>query len=244
MSSMSAGAKAVINSSYVDDLVVSFDDEKDALKVVSEAIAINAAAGFTLRNFVSNSEDVEFQLNQQLATLPTKINLECQSTIEKVLGLFWNKADDTLEFEFKFHRVPEEILMSKLVPTKRELLAVIMSIFDPFGLLANFTITAKLLMQAVWKRQIDWVDVLPSDIVDLWDIWWNNFQQMKNFSTPRCISANLPDADTVQLHIFVDASTSAYAAVVYLRVAKGNDVEVRLIASKTRCAPPLYWDVV
>ncbi|XP_017465319.1 PREDICTED: uncharacterized protein LOC108358465 [Rhagoletis zephyria] len=47
----------------------------------------------------------------------------------------------------------------------------------------------------------------------------------------------LPVADEVQLHVFVDASSSAYAAVAYLRICKGEDVDIAFVAAKSRCAP-------
>ncbi|XP_067627808.1 uncharacterized protein [Eurosta solidaginis] len=47
----------------------------------------------------------------------------------------------------------------------------------------------------------------------------------------------LPAAENIQLHIFVDASPCAYAAVAYLRVYKGHKVVVRLVCAKSRCAP-------
>ncbi|XP_053968485.1 uncharacterized protein LOC128869910 [Anastrepha ludens] len=54
---------------------------------------------------------------------------------------------------------------------------------------------------------------------------------------PRCYSLLLKDAEDVQLHTFVDAGESAYAAVCYLLVSKGNDVTVSLVAGKSKVAP-------
>ena len=42
---------------------------------------------------------------------------------------------------------------------------------------------------------------------------------------------------TEQLHIFCDASESAFAAVAYLRVKSTNGITCQLVASKTRVAP-------
>ncbi|XP_036346866.1 uncharacterized protein LOC118756198 [Rhagoletis pomonella] len=44
-------------------------------------------------------------------------------------------------------------------------------------------------------------------------------------------------ANETQLHVFVDASSSAYAAVAYLRICKGSAVDVVFVAAKARCAP-------
>ncbi|XP_070142274.1 uncharacterized protein [Drosophila kikkawai] len=41
----------------------------------------------------------------------------------------------------------------------------------------------------------------------------------------------------VQLHVFVDASLDAYAAVAYLRGEHGGEIRCSLVASKNRVAP-------
>ena len=51
---------------------------------------------------------------------------------DKVLGMLWRTA---------------ELLTGRRLPTKRELLRVLMSIFDPIGLLSFYTIQMKILMQ-------------------------------------------------------------------------------------------------
>ena len=54
----------------------------------------------------------------------------------------------------------------------------------------------------------------------------------------RWYSANSDDSvATFSVQGFCDASTRAYAAVVYLKIQSISGVEVRLLASKTRLAP-------
>lgn len=94
----------------------------------------------------------------------------CQGiTVDKILGMYWDTSSDILVFRFKFHRVNSEVLNFERHPTKRELLSMIMSIFDPFGLLANFTIHAKLMIQEVWTLGIDWDDPISEPIFVKWN---------------------------------------------------------------------------
>ena len=48
--------------------------------------------------------------------------------------------------------------------TKRELLSFISSIYDPVGLMAPVTLEPKLIIQDLWRRQIDWDVELPDDL--------------------------------------------------------------------------------
>ncbi|XP_053968874.1 uncharacterized protein LOC128870294 [Anastrepha ludens] len=232
---MPKGVDAVQNKTYVDDLVISFNNVEDANKTIREAVEIISAAGFQLRKFVSNRKVLEANLNGSSNVPRPVINLERQATADKILGMFWNTTTDAFEFHFKFFNISNDILQCKRLPTKRELLGIVMSIYDPFGLLANVTIFAKFLIQALWKQSIAWDDELANHLAAQWESWWLNFQAVKTFSIPRCYSSLIPSADSIQLHIFVDASTQASAA--YLRVKKEEAVKVALVCAKSTCAP-------
>ena len=43
--------------------------------------------------------------------------------------------------------------------------------------------------------------------------------------------------DSVEIHVFGDASPQGYGANVYLRIVKGEDCETALVMSKARVAP-------
>lgn len=47
----------------------------------------------------------------------------------------------------------------------------------------------------------------------------------------------------VDLHVFVDASEEAMAAVAYWRVVSGHDVSVIFVMGKTSCAPTRYHTI-
>ena len=51
--------------------------------------------------------------------------------------------------------------------SKRSVLSQISGIYDPLGLLTPFTVTAKIMMQQLWKddkKDLGWDDVLPKHI--------------------------------------------------------------------------------
>lgn len=48
--------------------------------------------------------------------------------------------------------------------TKRNILSQISQLFDPLGLLGPIILSAKLLIQELWKSQIDWDSSVPMNI--------------------------------------------------------------------------------
>lgn len=53
---MPTGSDAVINNMHVDDFVIIFTNVTEEKEAVKETIAINSAASFRFRNFLSNDK--------------------------------------------------------------------------------------------------------------------------------------------------------------------------------------------
>lgn len=122
-------------------------------------------------------------------------------------------------------------------PTKREMLSVAMSIFDPFGLLADFLLPTKTILQELWRRGVEWDEPISEDVDARWQDWRSQVENTRRVRIPRCYSPFILCGRGVQLHVFADASEEAFAAVAYWRVAGPDGVELSLIAGKVRCAP-------
>ncbi|XP_075152088.1 uncharacterized protein LOC142226096 [Haematobia irritans] len=233
--------RAIVECHYVDDYVDSFHDIDEAIAVTREVVRIQNEAGFELRGFVSNSREylnaVDGGPNEA-----TGLNLSSlcsnEQVTEKILGMFWFPKDDAFGFVLKFTRVPASVLNGDRIPTKSEVLSLTMSIFDPFGALANVVIGSKILLQEMWGRKIDWNSPIPLDIYEKWYEWYTGLVDIQEIRIPRCYGYRTDNGDShVELHIFVDASEIAFATVAYWRIS--NDMETRLIfvAGKARCAP-------
>ena len=113
-----------------------------------------------------------------------------------------------------------------------------MSIFDPIGLLSFFTVQMKILLQKVWRMQIGWDEQISEELSEEWMRWLSMLKNVESTEIPRCYFANvhIPDRE-IQLHIFVDASENAYAAVGFFRVESSAGVETALVAAKTKVGP-------
>jgi hypothetical protein len=232
----SRAVESIVHRHYVDDLVDSFEDDKEAINVAKQIFYIHSQAGFELRGFRSISVKVMTSLNKE-AIVENVVSLNLDHTVEKVLGMTWDMKRDVFTFKLSFNRVDSDIVNLNRVPTKREMLKLIMSAFDPHGLIAPIIINAKILMQHVWKQGLDWDQRLSSDLYEKWKILLNDLRVVENVAIPRCYSTNLTTATQIELHTFVDASELAFAAVSYLRIKLENEIHVAFVAAKTKVAP-------
>ena len=152
----------------------------------------------------------------------------------KLLGIMWNSNSD--EFIFCFSELID--LVSKLPNSRRSLLKVTASIFDPLGLLSPFVIKLKLLFQTLCHRKLGWDEPLTDNSLKQWNELSSEFAVLNQLQIPRCYFDNDVVPDLIEYHGFSDASEHAYAAVLYLRTTnKNGKIVTRLVASKTRVAP-------
>ncbi|XP_068141514.1 uncharacterized protein [Drosophila tropicalis] len=156
---------------------------------------------------------------------------------EKVLGLYWVPNSDVFTFICKFARLKRNVLDSDKTPTKRELLQVLMSMYDPLGFISCFTIELKILLQEVWRSGIGWDTGLPDALLPKWIRWKRILTTIAGLTIPRCYFDSSDQVHDVQLHTFVDASELAYAAVCYLRIRQGKRTYLSFVASKAKVAP-------
>ncbi|XP_072375544.1 uncharacterized protein [Diabrotica undecimpunctata] len=107
------------------------------------------------------------------------------------------------------------------------------------GLLANFLIYVKILLQEIWRSNISWDQPITNEQFQKWLVWLKQLPEIEKVSIPRYFLnklENWKDTNT-QMHIFVDASEHASACVAYLRIMKKDVIECTLIGAKTHVAP-------
>ena len=134
--------------------------------------------------------------------------------VERTLGLCWDQENDIFTF-WGSCLVKRNADTTQSLVTKQEVLRTIMSIFDPLGFLVSYLVTAKVLLQEVWRARIDWDNELPTD---RWEKWKESLEQLDGFRIPRSYGMNTSRTSPVALHVFCDASTPAYTTTAYVRV--------------------------
>ncbi|XP_073821452.1 uncharacterized protein [Musca autumnalis] len=226
--------EAIQQYHYVDDFIDSVNDDEQAIELASQVQYIHSAGGFHIRNWSSNSNGVISHLQDDSSKDQKPRDL---AETEKVLGMYWDPNKDSFVYIFRFARLRRDLFASELIPTKRELLQVLMSIFDPLGLISCYTTTLKILLQEVWRSGIDWDDEICNPLHVKWRKWKTAIDYISSIEISRCYSPHINEATEVELHTFVDAGEDAYAAVCYLRVAYQGGCDVTIVIGKSKVAP-------
>ncbi|XP_059217620.1 uncharacterized protein LOC131994760 [Stomoxys calcitrans] len=232
-------AKAIKQNHYVDDLLCSIDTAEEAIKLVKDVCFVHRQAGFNIRNWVSNSREVRNAFASTLSEKVKCINFKAENSVEKVLGVFWEHDEDVITFKIASWLLEGELLSTKKAPTKREMLRLVMSIYDPLGLIGHIVMFVKVLMQEVWRSKSGWDEPIHHELAAKWSHWLRILPDIENLKIERCYLKTFHNYEgvNVQLHTFVDASKDGYAAVCYLRLKKNADVVCSLVTAKTRVAP-------
>ena len=199
---------------YIDNLQMTNDNEEGLLNISHQAQNIFSTANLHLREWTSNSSSIQKQM--KLAGLAA----DNQEQI-KTLGLLWLTKKDILMLPIK-----SDYLQAN---TKREALSVIASVFDPLGILLPVTIKARQFMQDLWRSNYSWDDNLPDVEKERWHEITTNISHCAKISITRQVT----QSKDVTLHIFSDASTTAYGAAAYF-VSQGTS---KLVMAKAKVAP-------
>ncbi|XP_053376744.1 uncharacterized protein LOC128547687 [Mercenaria mercenaria] len=138
---------------YVDDYLKSVSSEKKAVKLARDLQSLMSLGGFRLTKWLSNSRKV-IDLISEAERAPSVVKLEPGTSLpsDRALGVMWNVNDDTLSFKVKLTDKPL---------TRRGILSVVSSIFDPLGLASPVTLQAKAIIQELCKEKLGWDEEIP-----------------------------------------------------------------------------------
>ena len=203
----------LLQSFYVDNSLTSVDTPLELEEFKQKSIELMQKGSFELRSWE----------HSYCKDLPT------EST---VLGLNWNKAEDTLKVNMSWLK---EISMEKV--TKRSILSIAHRIFDPIGYTAPVMLCPKLMLQKAWVMGVDWDEEIREDLKKEFLQWFTDLKTLEEIDIPRWIQVTSENQKNCSLHTFCDASKEAYAAVVFLRIEEKDDVKISLLSAKSRITP-------
>lgn len=200
---------------YIDNLQVNCDSEDELLQLYWQARRLFSGAHLNLREWVTNSP----LLRNHLDVDGTAALVQTEA---KNLGMVWSPSADTLGY-------PHNGYVESMTHTKRSFLSEVAKLFDPLGLLIPVTIRARLLMQEVWRRKIEWDDLLPADLAISYRDLFQDYNKISMLRSPRKVAGY----QDVILHAFCDASTVAYGVAIYVTTTEGTE----LLVARAKVAP-------
>ncbi|KAK0142765.1 hypothetical protein N1851_019297 [Merluccius polli] len=222
---------------YVDDCLKAVSTVEQATYLYENLTNLCAKGGFRLNKWVSNHRSV-------LATIPEDQRAKGVKTLDldkdqlpmgRALGAQWNVEQDTFTFsiEVKPHSV-----------TRRGILSIVSSIYDPLGFLAPVILPARQILQGLCKTKLGWDDQIPQEMAQVWQKWLSSLTLLDAFNITRSFAPKHFGAiAAAQLHHFCDASEMGYGSVSYLRLMNTRREMSDLPADRIIADLPPFTDV-
>ena len=218
---------------YVDDGISSLPSAEEAIDLLrrtKEALLVNG--NLRLHKIASNNAELlkafpEEELSKSLKGLDFH---DDSLPLQHSLGLNWDLRSDCFSFKAPTDERPF---------TRRGVLSVVNSLFDPLGFVAPITIQGKLFLREFLSSTSDWDEPLPEERLSEWQSWRDSLQDLQALHIQRTFSSlSFCEASDREIHIFSDASEKAIAAVAYLKMTgKADSSQLGFFLGKAKVAP-------
>ncbi|XP_062557996.1 uncharacterized protein LOC134222870 [Armigeres subalbatus] len=96
-----------------------------------------------------------------------------------------------------------------------------------------------MLVQELWRTGCGWDEEIDDSAMQKWNRWVGLLPQVAASRIPRCYIGDCysSEVDSLQLHIFMDASEHAYGCVAYFRAVANGQAKITLITSRSNVSP-------
>ena len=228
----------IYDNFYVDDGLGCTHTPEEAIKVLSDARTILSSYNIRLHKIVATDPAVLSAFPpSELASTTDSIDL-LKSNPQTALGLQWKMESDSLHL---CHQKRKKDF------TKRGILSVNSSIFDPLGFVSPVALGGRLLQRKFVSPRspvneivtYDWDDPLPESHLPEWERWVDQLDHLHLLVVPRCFAQ--PEESRIksyELHVFADASSEAIGHVIYLRIMDVSDMPyVSFVFANSKVAP-------
>ncbi|GFV49622.1 integrase catalytic domain-containing protein [Trichonephila clavipes] len=215
-------SKVALQDVYMDDIVSGAQDLDTARQLQFQLQNMLESCGMKLHKWNSNSKELLNSSSDQEHSFSTN----AESTM-KTLGISWKPTGDYFMFKVS--------IPSMASYTKRDVLSVIARLYDSLGLIGPVISKAKIFLQKLWLRKLNWEEFLPDAIAPDWLNFESSLKALEELKIDRYTLAD----SYVKLMLlgYADASESAYGAVVYMHsVIEDGTTRTKLISSKSRVA--------
>ena len=155
--------------------------------------------------------------------------------MQRSLGVYWDLQSDSFTFQ---------VLLEEKPFTRRGVLSVTNSLYDPLDLAAPVIIKEKHLLRSLGKEfsashHDVWDYPLPVEREAEWKEWCHSLRALEDIKVPRSYGTEaLKCSAHLELHTFCDAPEMAISTVSYLRIVHNTcQVQVAFVLGKAKLTP-------
>ena len=178
---------------YVDHNINRKNSYEKFFELYKKSVACMKDAGFGLRKFHTNDPNLQTKINKIEKFQPLEDSL-------KVLRIDWHKRNDS--FIIDLNKIYEAGI--ELPTTKRNVLKIISSIYDPIGIISPVVVLLKILFQKISLLKCEWDSDLNPGLASEWKRLLNSLEEMK-FTVPRFHFCYFNSKTVFDLHASSDA---------------------------------------
>ena len=201
--------RALKENTYVDNLMQTGGDHEKLVRFKEESTIILESAQFPVHKWESNVKPLESE------SMPNP---------SKILGHTWNKENDTLE-------LPAKPFPQEQPVTKRTILSYLGAMYDPLGIISPTMAEEKHIYREACDEKKGWNAEVSTRLRDQWLKWT---KQLIDVRIPRSVATSIGEIESINLHLFADASILACCAVAVAVVEHEAGIVKGLLTSKSR----------
>lgn len=247
-------ADAISNKFYVDDFIKSYENKS---KAVDETLNLQIELKNSGMNIVKLNSTDEKTIKALKLNLSDDENYEdclfSDKDVEKLLGYIIDFESDTISLSLNDRKLNKAI-NEKVIPSKRDILSITNSPYDPCGFFQFLVSKMKLVYHKTCEEKLDWNDKISYELASKWFKVTSYLPEILKIKIPRLYAKDITKAAKIQLWIFCDAGTEMICNVAYIRCVNSQNIQtdINIIGSKThvipckqkRSIPDLEWDAI
>ena len=227
-------ADAVLASSYVDDILPTYEDKEEAVRIANALPVAFGALGFSMKEVAVNGPGVMTDSNPEP---------------EHLLGHLYHFDNDQIQLKFVANfskkrrgqktapNLTSTSGLSSIPITKRSILSLLASQYDPLGLASPFLAKYKIFQAYLHKKYVDkgWDDAVDSeDHAEGLKLVKEMIKASESsLIFPRCVKPQ--NFNLEKIVVFSDGSVSAFQTVLYgIFVGPNGEAHTSLLTAKNR----------
>ena len=225
-------------SFYVDDFLCSSDSVEEATNILSSSITMLKNYNMRLHKITSNSRALLQSFPPSEVSEPNiRLSFD-KPTHQHTLGVARDVDSDSFVMEVK---LPQRKF------TKRGILSLVSSIYDPVSFISPVVLTGRLIQRSILPPKelkdsrladFQWDDQLPDEYRPRWETWLSTLTLLNNVKIPRSFYPDSFRPIRQELHVFCDASVEAIGHVMYMRsINVHKEVHVSFVTGSSKVSP-------